>query len=117
MSADAPLEPDGPARPPRPAAAAAAGRGEAGATLNRPPGGIGVAGSDPDRPGPRERTGRRRGPWRWLGRVLLVWLVNTATLVLLARVLPGLAVASVTAAVVATALLGLLNAVLWPLLL
>jgi uncharacterized membrane protein YvlD (DUF360 family) len=52
-----------------------------------------------------------------LGRVLLVWLLNTATLVLLARVLPGLAVASVTAAVAATALLGLLNAVLWPLLL
>ena len=85
--------------------------------MSGPPGGARVAGSDPGRPGPRERTGRRRGPWRWLGRVLLVWLVNTATLVLLARVLPGLAVASLAAAVVAAALLGLLNAVLWPLLL
>jgi uncharacterized membrane protein YvlD (DUF360 family) len=49
--------------------------------------------------------------------VLLVWLLNAATLYLLTLALPGLAVASARTALVATAVIGLLNAVLWPLLL
>jgi uncharacterized membrane protein YvlD (DUF360 family) len=93
----------------------AAGAGPAGGAAGAGgPGG--AAGSDPARPGPRARNGRRRGPWRWLGRSLLVWLLNTASLIVLARFLPGLAVRSVATAALATAAIGLLNAVLWPLL-
>src|SRR5687768_17175933 len=72
-----------------------------------------TAGSDPGRPGPQAR---RRHPWRWLGRVLLLWLVNTAALRVLALLLPGFAVYGVGTPFAAAALIGLFNAVFWPLL-
>lgn len=59
------------------------------------------------------------GARNWKGirpllRILLVWTVESLALVLLNRLLPGLQVEGVTAAFVAVAVIGLLNALLWP---
>ena len=57
------------------------------------------------------RTGLRPG-WR----LLLVWLVAAATLLLVAALLPGVDVGGLGPALAAAALLGLLNGLVWPLL-
>ena len=49
-------------------------------------------------------------------RMLLVWLVAAGTLLLLAWVLPGFYIDDVWSAFAAAALLGLLNALVWPVL-
>jgi uncharacterized membrane protein YvlD (DUF360 family) len=49
-------------------------------------------------------------------RVMAVWLITAATLVLLSALLPGVEVASFGAALIAAALIGLFNALVWPLL-
>src|SRR5918995_4396503 len=60
--------------------------------------------------------------WRFRGRrvvllrVIAVWLITAASLVLLSALLPGVAVTSFGAALGAAALIGLLNALVWPLL-
>jgi len=49
-------------------------------------------------------------------RVIVVWLITAATLVLLSALLSGVEVTSFGAALIATALIGLFNALVWPLL-
>src|ERR687898_3111971 len=58
---------------------------------------------------------RFRGRRVVLVRVIAVWLITAASLVLLSALLPGVAVTSVGAALGAAALIGLLNALVWPL--
>ena len=48
-------------------------------------------------------------------RVIAVWLLTAATLVLLGVLLPGVQVTSFEAALIAAALIGLFNALVWPL--
>jgi len=48
--------------------------------------------------------------------VIVIWLFTAATLVLLGALLPGVEVTSFEAALVAAALIGLFNALVWPLL-
>jgi uncharacterized membrane protein YvlD (DUF360 family) len=59
---------------------------------------------------------RRRGPSgaHTLLRVAVVWLFTAAVFVLLGWLLPGLTVTSAGAALAAAALLGLINALVWP---
>ncbi len=47
-------------------------------------------------------------------RVMAVWLITAATLVLLGLLLPGVEVTSFGAALIAAALIGLFNALVWP---
>lgn len=49
-------------------------------------------------------------------RILLVWLLNALALVVVAYVVPGIAVASFTSALIAALILGLVNAVIRPVL-
>jgi putative membrane protein len=49
-------------------------------------------------------------------RVVVLWLVTAAVAVLLGWLLPGLVVTSAAAALEAIALLGLINALVWPVL-
>jgi uncharacterized membrane protein YvlD (DUF360 family) len=58
----------------------------------------------------------RRSPTRLVLRVLVVWLITTGALLLLNVLLPGLVIDGPVAALVGAALIGLLNALLWPLL-
>jgi uncharacterized membrane protein YvlD (DUF360 family) len=48
-------------------------------------------------------------------RVIAVWLITAATLILLGALLPGVQVTSFEAALIAAALIGLFNALVWPL--
>src|ERR687898_2067540 len=59
---------------------------------------------------------RFRGRRVVLLRVIAVWLITAASLMLLSALLPGVAVTSFGAALGAAALIGLLNALVWPLL-
>src|ERR687898_1019687 len=59
---------------------------------------------------------RFRGRRVVLLRVIAVWLITAASLMLLSALLPGVAVTSAGAALGAAALIGLLNALVWPLL-
>ena len=49
-------------------------------------------------------------------RLLLVWLVNTAALLAVAYLMPSITIANFTTALVAAAVLGLVNAVIRPIL-
>jgi len=49
-------------------------------------------------------------------RLLLVWLINTVALIAVAYLLPGVSIASFGAALVAALVLGLVNAVIRPIL-
>src|SRR3712207_2344969 len=49
-------------------------------------------------------------------RVIATWLITATTLILLSALLPGVEVTSFGAALVAVALIGLFNALVWPLL-
>jgi len=51
-----------------------------------------------------------------MARLLLVWLLNAVALLIVAQLLPGIEVLSFGAALLAAVLLGLINAVLRPLL-
>lgn len=51
-----------------------------------------------------------------MARLLLVWLLNAVALIVVANLLPGIEIASLGAALLAAVLLGLINAVLRPLL-
>ena len=51
-----------------------------------------------------------------VGRVIVVWAINTAALMLLAWVLPGFSIESWGSGLALAAVLGLLNALVWPLL-
>jgi uncharacterized membrane protein YvlD (DUF360 family) len=61
-----------------------------------------------------EPTAKRRRP---VARILVIWLLSTATLLLLSETLSDVHVTSVSAAFAATALIGLLNALVWPIVL
>ena len=49
-------------------------------------------------------------------RLLLVWLINAAALFLLAQFFPGVSIDGLSAALIAAAVLGLINALIRPLL-
>ena len=51
-----------------------------------------------------------------IGRLLVVWAINTGALMLLAWVLPGFSIENWAGGLALAALLGLLNALVWPLL-
>lgn len=53
---------------------------------------------------------------RPLLRILLIWVIESIALILMSFILDGLTIDSVRTAVLATAVIGLLNALLWPLL-
>jgi uncharacterized membrane protein YvlD (DUF360 family) len=57
-----------------------------------------------------------RAGLRPVWRVLVVWIVSAATLLLLAWVLPGFSIDGAGSAFAAAALLGVLNALVWPVL-
>src|SRR5918993_3686956 len=59
---------------------------------------------------------RFRGRRVVLLRVIAVWLITAASLMLLSALLPGVAVTSFGAALGAAALIGLFKALVWPLL-
>ena len=61
---------------------------------------------------PAVRTGGRTK----VGRILATWAINTGSLMLLAWVLPGFSITSWAGGLALAALLGLLNALVWPLL-
>src|SRR3712207_9160257 len=48
-------------------------------------------------------------------RVIAIWLITAATLILLSALLSGVEVTSFGAALIASALIGLFNALVWPL--
>ena len=50
-------------------------------------------------------------------RVIVRWLINAAAILLLGALIPGVHVNGLLRAIAAAAVLGLLNALLWPLLL
>lgn len=56
---------------------------------------------------------QERKPWV---RIVLIWAIESLALVLMSFVLDGLAIDSVGSAILAAAAIGLLNALLWPLL-
>jgi uncharacterized membrane protein YvlD (DUF360 family) len=60
---------------------------------------------------------RGRVPGRAILRVLVIWLLSAATLIVLGALLSGVNVTSVAAALAAAALMGLINALVWPLVL
>ncbi|HEY5142762.1 MAG TPA: phage holin family protein [Solirubrobacteraceae bacterium] len=60
---------------------------------------------------PSEQAFGRRFPFL---RVIVIWIVNAATLYLLAAVMSGFNIKNAGAAFVAAAIIGLLNALLWP---
>ncbi len=64
------------------------------------------------------RDGSRAGKRSWpVLRLLLLWLLSTATILAMGALLSGIHVESVAAALLSAALLGLLNALVWPLVL
>jgi len=59
---------------------------------------------------------RTRELLRFIVRVLVIWAIQVAGLVIVAWLLPGVSVAGLGTAILATAVIGLLNALLWPIL-
>ena len=59
---------------------------------------------------------RRFGVRHAVLRAVGVWIITAATLVLLSGILPGFAIESDGTALVAAALIGIINALVWPLL-
>lgn len=59
----------------------------------------------------------RRAEWlRFVVRILVIWAIEVLGLLLMAWLLPGVRLESLLASVVAVAVIGILNALLWPLL-
>src|SRR5665647_2567341 len=54
--------------------------------------------------------------WRYVYRTLVIWVGEAVGLLFLIYLIPGLSVNSFTAALVFVAVLGILNAILWPVL-
>ena len=54
------------------------------------------------------------GTLRWVGRTLVIWASEVIALILMTRVVPGLWVDSWASAILVVALIGLLNAIMWP---
>jgi putative membrane protein len=54
--------------------------------------------------------------WTWLGRILAVWAFEVIGLLLMARFLPGIQVDDLPSAIIVIGLLGLVNALIWPVL-
>lgn len=63
-----------------------------------------------------ERTANRTGLLRSLLRVFVIWILQAAFLVFLAWLIPGVKIDSIGAAVIGIAVIGLVNALFWPLL-
>jgi uncharacterized membrane protein YvlD (DUF360 family) len=66
------------------------------------------------KPKPIERKAARSGRAHVVTRVLVMWIINAVGLYLGAAIVPGVELASFWAALAAAAVLGLLNALLWP---
>jgi uncharacterized membrane protein YvlD (DUF360 family) len=54
--------------------------------------------------------------WRYVFRTLVIWVGEAVGLLLLIRLIPGLTVNSFAAAFVFVVVLGVINAILWPIL-
>ena len=67
----------------------------------------------PESSEPRQRRRRSFAP----GRVVLVWIVSAVTLAIVAELMSGVTLKSFGAALWVVALVGLVNALVWPLLL
>jgi putative membrane protein len=63
-----------------------------------------------------EQSSRRRGLLRFIARLLVIWGIEVLGLLVMAWLLPGVTVNSLATAVIAVAAIGLVNAVLWPVL-
>ena len=61
-------------------------------------------------------TSRKRDLLRFIFRILIIWGIEVAAVLLLTWLLPGVWVDSVPTAVVAVAVMGVVNALLWPIL-
>ena len=59
---------------------------------------------------------KERGLFRFVARALVIWLIQVASLAVMAWLLSGLQVEGVWTAIVAVGVIALLNALLWPLL-
>ena len=53
---------------------------------------------------------------KWALRLCVLWILQAAALIVLAVILPGVHLRTLEEALVAAAIIGLLNAVLWPIL-
>ena len=53
---------------------------------------------------------------QWIGRTLLIWLIELVTVVIVAAAIGGVQLAGLWSAVQFTAFVGILNALLWPVL-
>ena len=59
---------------------------------------------------------RHRNTLRFILRVLIIWAIEVLALLLMAWLLPGVRVGSIWTAIVSVAAIGVLNALLWPIL-
>ena len=59
---------------------------------------------------------KHRNTLRFIRRVLIIWAIEVLALLLMAWLLPGVRVGSLAAAIAAVAAIGVLNALLWPIL-
>lgn len=60
------------------------------------------------------KNGNRPQPLRFVARIVIIWAIEVFALLLMYLVLPGLDVDSIWTAIVAVAVAGVLNAILWP---
>jgi uncharacterized membrane protein YvlD (DUF360 family) len=66
------------------------------------------------KPKPIERRSERHGKAHFATRLLVTWILNAIGLMIGAAIVPGVTLSSFWAALLATALLGALNAFIWP---
>ena len=59
---------------------------------------------------------KRRNTLRFIGRILIIWAIEVLGLLFMVWLLPGVRVDSLLTAIMAVAAIGVLNALLWPLL-
>ncbi|NIV29995.1 MAG: hypothetical protein GWN58_10980, partial [Anaerolineae bacterium] len=59
---------------------------------------------------------RHRNRLRFIARVLIIWAIEVLGLLFMVWLLPGVRVDSLWTAIVAVAAIGVLNALLWPIL-
>ena len=63
-----------------------------------------------------KNTGQRPSTWQAIKRVLVIWGISAVALIIMAFLLNGVQIESVRVAIAGAAVIGLLNALLWPLL-
>ena len=63
-----------------------------------------------------KNTGQRPSTWQAIKRVLVIWGISAVALIIMSFLLNGVQIESLRVAIVGAAFIGLLNALLWPLL-